>query len=150
MFRDGTAGNLTALQYGVKSNKINNVAPGVMFYYSKITAPSSTFQINVTQSNPAGWKSMGIQDTGQVILWDTNCVKSTATATYDSKTGAVTIKATGARPGAVYYLSIKYNPGSLVGQSVKQPYPTASYTFKTLLNGVEITTSWDSVNVTAK
>ena len=150
MFRDGTAGNLTTLQYGVKSNKINNVAPGVMFYYSKITAPAATFTIQVPQSNTKGWKPVAIQDVGQVILWNANCVKSTASATYNSTTGAVTINVTRATAGAVYYLSIKYNNSSLTGQSVSKPYPTATYSFKTVLNGVEISTSVDSVNVAPK
>ena len=150
MFANGTAGNLTTLQYGVKGNAINNVAPGVMFYYSKITAPAASFPIQVTQSNNKSWKPMGIQDLGQVIVWDANCVKSNATAAYTSSNGTVSIQVNGATVGAVYYLSIKYNPGSLVGQKVSKPYPTTSYTFKTILNGAEIITSWDSVNVTPK
>ena len=40
--------------YSVKSGKVNNVAPGVMFYYITITAPSASFTINVTQSNDKG------------------------------------------------------------------------------------------------
>ena len=150
MFQDGTAGNLTTLQYGVKSNKINNVAPGVMFYYSKITAPAASFTIQVPQSNTKGWKPIAIQDLGQVILWNANCAKSTASATYNSTTGAVTLNVTKATAGAVYYVSIKYNTSSLTGQSVSKPYPTVPYTFKTAMNGVEISTSMDSVNVTPK
>ncbi len=150
MFANGTSGNLTTLQYGVKSNAINNVAPGVMFYYSKITAPAASFQLQVVQSNDKSWRPMAIQDLGQVIVWNANCVKSNATATYNSKDGAVSIQVKGATTGAVYYVSIKYNPGSLVGQKLTKPYPTAAYTFVTSLNGVQIIPSWDSVNVTAK
>ena len=52
---------LTDAQYGVKSGKVNNVAPGVMFYYITITAPSASFTINVTQSNDKGWKPIPVQ-----------------------------------------------------------------------------------------
>ena len=51
--------------------KINNVSPGVYFYYSKVTAPSDTFTVSVGQShgpipNP-DWPALGIQ---QVVVFD--------------------------------------------------------------------------------
>ena len=78
------------------------------------------------------------------------CEERHASATFDSTNGLVTIQVKGAAVGAVYYVSIKYNPGSLVGQKLFGAKPTVKYTFKTLLNGTEILTSWDSVNVVAK
>jgi hypothetical protein len=149
-FADGTAQDLTDEFYNVQSGKISSVAPGVFFYYSKITAPASSFQIQVQQSNTNGWKPLAIQKVGQVIVWDNNCLKSNATATYNGTTGMVTIQVGGATVGAVYYLSVKYDPGSLVGTSVSKPYPAATYTYVTYINGAAIIPSWDSVNVKPK
>ncbi len=84
-----------------------------------------------------------------IILMGDRCVRNqliTATATYNSSTGTVSVQVNGVTAGAVYYLSIKYNPGSLVRQKVTKPYPTASYTCRTYLDGAEIISSWDSVN----
>ena len=155
-FRDGTAGNLTDLFYGIKANKVNNVAPGVMFYYSKLTAPAtSPFTITVDQTitnNPTNWKKMAIQDLGQVILWNSNCTKTVPiNVQFNATTGRVTITVASppATPGATYYLSIKYDPGSLVGENATgKPSPT--YTFTTSLNGTLIFTSGDSILVNPK
>jgi hypothetical protein len=85
-----------------------------------------------------------------VILWKADCTKLLTTATYNTTTGAVTINVTGAATGAVYYVGIKYNPGSLVGQAVTSPYPTVPYRFVSYLNGTQIFSSWDSVDVKKK
>jgi uncharacterized repeat protein (TIGR01451 family) len=143
-FRDGTNGDLLDEMYNVKGNTINSIAPGVMFYYSKITWTSGA-TIEVRQSNTLGWKIMGVQ---QLIVWDANCVKTSATGTYNSTTGTVTFTTTGLT-AATYYISIKYDPGSLVGQAVPTK-PTNVYTFVTWINGTQIIPSWDSVNVKAK
>jgi len=145
-FRDGTSGDLTDLFYGVKNGKINNVAPGVMFYYSEIIAPSESFEIVVQQTNTNGWPPIEIQKIGQVILWDTACSKTkTVTPMFNPDTGTVTIDVEDATSDGFYYLSIKYDPGSLKGTSVSDPIVT--YTFVSYLDGVEIIPSWDSVTV---
>ena len=142
-FANGTAADLTDEFYGVKANKINNVSPGVFFYYSRIQAPASSFTIRVAQSNTLGWKKIG---TMQLILWNSNCQKTAVSGTYDSASGTVTFAASGLTAGAIYYVSIKYDPGSLVGQSTPSN-PTNVYTFVTSINGAPINTSTDSVNV---
>ena len=147
MFANGTNGDLLDELYKVKANKINSIAPGVFFYYSKITAPASSFTIQVTQSDILAWKKIG---TMQIILWDANCVKTSVTGAYDAGTGTVTFNASGLIAGATYYISIKYDPGSLVGQVVPAGNPTDVYTFVTYLNGSQIIPSWDSVNVKSK
>src|SRR5262249_19222224 len=66
-FIGGTSGDLTQACYGVKSGKVNNTAPGVFFYYTRVTAPSASFTVTivetknnasfpffVTQGGPAG------------------------------------------------------------------------------------------------
>jgi hypothetical protein len=152
-FRDGTAGNLTQELYNIKSNKINSIAPGVFFYYSKITAPASSFTFTVQQSNTSGslnWGPIKIQDLGQVIVWTSDCTKQQPnTATYNASTGTVTINVSGVTAGSVFYVSIKYDPGSLVGKSAVGK-PTVQYTFVSYLNGAQIISSWDSVAIKPK
>ena len=147
MFADRSNGDLLDELYNVKANKINSIAPGVFFYYSRITAPASSFTVQVAQSDILAWKKIG---TMQIILWDANCVKTAVTGAYDAGTGTVTFNASGLTAGATYYISIKYKPGSLVGQVVPPSKPTDVYTFVTYLNGSQIIPSWDSVNVKSK
>jgi len=102
-FRDGTSGDLTDLFYKVKGGEINNVAEGVMFYYSEIKAPSSTFKIEVKQFNNSSvpaWNPIAIQKIGQVILWDTACSKTkTVTPMFNPDNGTVTIDVEDATSG---------------------------------------------------
>jgi hypothetical protein len=51
---------------------------------------------------------------------------------------------------ATYYISVKYDPGSLVGQKVPGSKPTDVYTFITWINGTQIILSQDSINVQSK
>ena len=151
-FRSGTSGDLTDELYVVKGNKINGISPGVFFYYNKITVPSggiTSLQVKQTQSLSPVWTTIG---TMQVILWDANCVKTSVTGSANN--GTVTFSpanaVTSLTPGD-YYISIKYDPGTLVGQTVNgNPKPTNTYTFTTWINGSAVPTSSDSVNVRPK
>jgi uncharacterized repeat protein (TIGR01451 family) len=147
-YRDGTALDYTELFYLVSKGKIGSVSPGVIFYYSTITAPAANFTLGFSQSNDLAWKAMAVK---QVVLWDSNCVKvQSATVTMNKSNGSATISVTGATPGATYYLSVKPDPGSLTGIPVKVPYPTANYTFSTSMNGSIIATSPDSIAIRPK
>ena len=119
--------------YQVKSNKINSVSPGVIFYYNTITAPAASFNLTVAETNSLGWKAMFWQDSGQAILYTTGCAKAsgvTVTATGTKSPYTIQFNVTGATPGATYYIGIKYSPQNLVGQSV-QGFPTSNYGFST-------------------
>jgi len=150
MYRDGTAETLKSIQYGVKASKINAVAPGVYFYYSRVTAPASSFTITIGQTHAPSpnpdWKQLGIQ---QVQFYDANCASNRGHANVTiASNGTVTIAVTGATAGATYYLSVKYNPGILAGTLVNKQggaYPTVNYTDSTYLNGTLLDTSVKSV-----
>lgn len=156
-FKTGNYVELTDLYYKVdKNGLINNVAEGVFFYYSKITAPAESFTITVPQSDTSTtWPPIQIQDLKQVILWDDTCTKvQTVEPDFDSE-GMVTLDVTGATAGETYYLSVKYDPGSLKGTSVSQTYPEVDYTFETYIgtasiDPVLISQSGDSVKVNPK
>jgi uncharacterized repeat protein (TIGR01451 family) len=149
-FAAGTSADLNSLTYGVKSNAINSVSPGVFFYYSKVTAPASSFTITVPESNLKSWKIIGVQQ-GQALLYDANCNKFDGTGTQGAD-GTVTYNVTGATTGAIYVVGIKYDPGTLVGQSVTKSgtppkYPTNTYSYSTSVNGSDISSSHDSIDV---
>jgi uncharacterized repeat protein (TIGR01451 family) len=143
---------LTNANYSVKASKVNQVDPGVMFYYIKITAPSPSFTINVTQTNDKGWKPIPVQATSQVILYESNCSKSSkGVASVDTTTGTATLTVSGATTGATYIVGIKYSLSGLGGQPVSSPFPTVTYSFASNFNGVgTITSSQDSITVTPK
>jgi hypothetical protein len=159
-FANGTAADLTDLFYNVQRGKINSIAPGVLFYYSKVTAPGTSFAIRVVQSNTKAFPAIGVQQESgnnpQIILYDASCVKSnrqgTTTVTVDpiTRTQTVTIPVSGATVGQVFYVGIKYDPGTLVGQTVTMLYPTIAYTFQTAINNVVIISSQDSLAVNPK
>ena len=144
------APDLNSLGYGVKSGKINSISPGVLFYYSKVTAPGASFTITVPQTNTLGWKIMGIQP-GQALLYDASCNKLNITGS-QAGNGTVTYNVTGATAGALLIVGIKYDPGTLVGQAVSKSgtppvFPTNTYNFSTAINGSTIATSLDSIQV---
>ena len=151
-FVSGQAADLDSIGYKVKSNKINNAAPGVLFYYSAIDAPAASFTITVSQSNTAGWMAMPVQGTNQIVLYNANCTKSAAqrTTTFRSSDGLSTIQVAGATPGASYVIGIKYSPSDLTGQQVSSPPPTVVYAFTTAVNGGAIATSTDTISAVQK
>src|SRR5262249_10889766 len=66
-FASGTAGTLTAITYSVRNGVISQAAPGVFFYFSRLTAPSASFTIDLTQTkdslgNHASVSFFGIQN----------------------------------------------------------------------------------------
>ena len=63
----------------------------------------------------------------------------------------MTFNATGLTAGATYYISVKYDANSLVGQQLPPGQkPTAVYTFLTSINGSVVTSSQDGLNVKPK
>jgi hypothetical protein len=145
-FKAGTAGSLASVQYTIKMKKINSVNPGVFFYYSQITATAGQ-PITVTQSNNGGWPIVSSQTLGQIVLYDSTCTKVQSVTTSFSTNGTATISPV--PTSGTYYIGIKYDPDTLVGF---QPTgtPTVTYTFKTFVNGVEVPTSWASINLVYK
>ncbi len=146
MYRDGEAEDYNTLNYLISKGKVGSVSPGMIFFWSTITAPSSDFTLlsNQTKSD-ASWYFMKYLD---VFLWDENCVKvQSVTITGD---GFIpTLEVTGAIPGDTYFFSVKYDTSSLTG-APKPALPTVVYWFETYLNGSMVFTSPDSIAVVPK
>ncbi|WMW25525.1 hypothetical protein RE474_02050 [Methanolobus sediminis] len=149
-FRTGTADDLETAYYMVlkKTGEIQSVAPGVMFYYSDVTPTSDTVVIEVDQNNTAGWPDIAIQDEGQIILWDSDCLKvQNATVNMSGENPVLTV--TGVTPGETYYLGVKYTLSSLQGY-VPTGTPDVTYLFVMYQDGAEVISSWDGITVEYK
>src|SRR5262249_14941064 len=142
-FRTGVAADLSQGEYLVKGAQINNSTPGVMFYYTSIVAPSSSFTFTLNQSNLplagacSSWMPIPPQNLGQINLYDATCGARTSTNSYNSATGAVTMSITGATPGETLIIGVKYSNSSLKGQTVCRPHPTEKYTFSDSFGGTD-------------
>jgi hypothetical protein len=150
-FRDGGAGNLTELAYGVRSGKVNNVAPGTLSYYSTVDAPARSFTIDVLQhDSSAAFPAFGIQQRSHVTVWSNDCTKSRL-ATVTITDGNASINVIGATPGERLIVTVKYDPGTVVGTTVgSQPYPSVDYSLTTSVNGSPILTSPDRLVLAAR
>ena len=100
---------------------INNVAPGVFFYYSTFYAPSADFVVNVDQISDPRVPDFEVQNESNVRLFNGDCSIPNATFTIDyveGNLGQLAISITGATPGQAYIISVKYESGSVVGVDV--------------------------------
>jgi len=118
-FRDGSSLTLSAELYTKKGNVINSVSPGVFFLYDGVNI-STAGNITVTESNTNSWSQpIGMQQ-DQAIIYRLDCVRVQG-VTVTSLNGTVTISNV---PAGSYIMSVKYDPGTLVGFSP----PTVSTT----------------------
>jgi uncharacterized repeat protein (TIGR01451 family) len=135
-FKNGTAGNLTEILYTLKGQKINSVAPGVLFYYSLVTVPAGTHTISVAQTTSPSFTLFGIQQ-DQAVLWSSNCTKVQSNAT-----GSFTVTNT---TSTTYIVGIKYDPGTVVGLNKPGGNGQVTYTFTTKIDGSDVVSSPDSL-----
>jgi parallel beta-helix repeat protein len=144
-FKAGAYTDVTDAYYQLKSGKISSVSPGIIEYYTTVTAPATTFQVVVQQTYPTGWRPLGIQSPiGQ--MYDANCKAVSVSGSVSGST--ITFKVKNAQINATYYFLIKYAPSGVVG--LKPPTSTASYLIKTTVGTTEILTSWDGITIRPK
>jgi uncharacterized repeat protein (TIGR01451 family) len=141
--------------YGMKGGKINNVSPGVIFYYNTIKAPSADFTLEVIQMNSSGWNPMLVQQNDkkmQAYLYNANFnIVNVAKIQSGSPTYTVQFYVTGATPGATYYIGIKYSPANLKNLPIPTNGQTSTeYFFETRINGSFQAGSGDSITVLPK
>jgi len=145
-YTSGGAPDLTGVCYGVKNGRINNVAPGVFFYYSKVIAPSSSFTITVEQTNDReGFPYFKVQQ-GQAFLYNAGCARLSNGV--ESSRGQVTYTVTGATTGQLLIVGIKYEANSIVNARVNGGTPTVHYDFRTKVNGNVVDQDADGLTLT--
>ena len=132
-FAAGTATIENTINYGVKSGKINNVAPGVLFYYTKLSATGTTLSFDMVQTQVDPNNLIPFFGVQSVSVFNANCTakSSGVTITQDAAHGIVHVTISGTTSGQVFYANIKINPGTVVGSTVPKPFPTFPFTYAT-------------------
>jgi hypothetical protein len=148
-FASGTAADLTQVFYSIKGRTINNTAPGVFFYYTKVTAPGSSFTINIHQVNDQSFTSFEVQNIEQVRLYHIDCSTPGESFTTGYAGGQAWVTISNALPGQQFIVSVKYTTSSVVGQTAPNP-STVHYDFSTVLDGVIVDTDTDGLNLLRK
>jgi hypothetical protein len=130
-FSSGTASTLSTLNYSVKSGKVSQVAPGVFFYWVKLTgvpSGSQTFTIkqNITTGN---FDSHFFNTASGSFVFTSSCAKvATQSVTQSGNTTTVTFNA---GTGGTFFIGIKYDSGSVSGFAAPSPGTTVHYDFST-------------------
>jgi hypothetical protein len=149
-YLDGSALELTEVIYNIsrKDQIINNVAPGVFFYYTTFGAPSENgFTIKVQQENvvPDDYPNFTVQNESNIRLFNGDCSMPTVSYSFRFTDGQVWIDFNGPNlpsSGDQFILSVKYETNAVVGlpipdvqlPPVEYPYAstTVHYSYTTL------------------
>jgi hypothetical protein len=145
----GSPIDLTEVIYNAKKGAINNVAPGVFFYYTTFAAPSASFSVELAQVNdgPAGFPNFDVQNESNIRLFNSDCSSPTASMTILSLGSQAFVSIDVANPGDVFVLSTKYETGAVVGL----PEPgTVHYDYSTLVDGLMVDRDLDGVDLKKK
>jgi hypothetical protein len=138
-FANHTAQTLSSLTYSVNNGKIKQkVTPGVFFYWVAVTVPAGNNIFTITQTITTG-NFTGLFDfTSGSNVFTSNCISLSETITQNPATGAVTVQFNAPTAGT-YFISIKYDSKSFVGDPAPSPGTTVHYDFAT--TGVPSSTS---------
>jgi hypothetical protein len=130
--------------YSSNAGMVKNVTPGMIYYYTKVVAPSASFCIDVLQSNSlSSFKLMNIHQTNQITLTNISCYRVATGATVSVGNGRICVS--NATPGAVYILSVKYEPKSIIGSTFNVTSPICLYGFESRINGSLVAGSQTSI-----
>jgi len=114
-FASGTAGTQAAITYSTKGTSISQVAPGVFFYWVRVTVSSAGKQtFNITQSttySPTTGTNLFAKASGS-SAYNGSCSTLSTTITGTDANRKVVFTAAGA---GTYYIGIKYSTKSIVG-----------------------------------
>lgn len=139
-FQAGTAEDLPSsdVHYAIRDGVISTIAPGVFFYFTKVTAPRANFTVQIlqTRTNPA-FPFLDIQQ-DQVALYDADCNRIGTGVETGPGQGSVDVH--GATVGQVFIISVKYSLKTLIGVPMN-PSNGVRYDFKTLIDGLVV--DWD-------
>jgi uncharacterized repeat protein (TIGR01451 family) len=135
-FLAGSVPPLTQLQYGVKGNPatINNVSPGVFFYYVIVhatTAGSKTVVVKqsiVTPPAQTFTTLIGIQSISVFTAPSCGNVSATSSNINDPSAASITFNAAA---NSDYVIQVKYKPSSLAGVSPVPNPTTVTYQYQT-------------------
>jgi hypothetical protein len=129
-FDTGAAETLSTLQYSVQGGKVNQINPGVFFYWIKVTAVagSNTFTINQTITTGNYDSHFFSQASGSFVYRSPSCTK-VAVQNISTTNGVTTVTFTAPTAGT-YIIGVKYDAGSVKGFTAPNP-TTVHYDFAT-------------------
>jgi hypothetical protein len=127
-FNAGTADVLDTLNYSVKSGKISQVAPGVFFYWIKVTATAGSNTFVIDQNITTGNFSTYFNTAAGSAVFTADCTKVQGT-TITQSADLTTITFNASSDGT-YIIGVKYDSGSVKGAIAPDP-TTVHYTFET-------------------
>lgn len=114
---------------------VSNAIPGVFFYYSNIVAPSSSFTIEVRQTNDGDLnRFFKVQNSRQIRFYSVGCVNKSFTGTIINNGKDARLVVTGATMGATYIVSVKYDVKSIIGGTYSGGDLSSTYTFGSYIN----------------
>ena len=133
--QDYASGNIpeeNTIFYTVDGANIGNVAPGVIFYYTKVTVAAGE-TLTVGQTRTGTGAGLMLLHSGQGKLYTLSCSAVVSSATQNSQTGVVSF---GAVAPGTYIVQVKWSPKSVQGTPAPTP-STIFYSFFANLNGVK-------------
>jgi hypothetical protein len=145
MFIAGTADDLNSVCYGIKRRLVNNTAPGVFFYYTKITAPSASFTVDIVQTKNDATFPFFTAHQDQIVLYSADCNKLGYGT--EVSTGQCSVAITGATVGQNFIIGIKYSTSSVVGTFVGNTKPTVHYDFATKIGVNQVDFDADGIDL---
>jgi hypothetical protein len=130
----------------IKDNIITSIAPGVFFYYTKVSAPSENFTVDLiqTKSNPS-FPFLPVLH-NQVVLYDWDC--NVLGDGYETAPGQASVDVKGAKVGEVFIIRAKYSLKELVGQYL-DPANGVHYDFRTEIDGQIVDRDPDGLQIGA-
>jgi hypothetical protein len=107
----------------------------VFFYYTTFTAPTADFTLEVVQSSSPGFTLFDVQNESNVRLFDAGCTSLSFSTPPSIPNGQVSVEITGATPGGIYVMSVKYETGAVVGFADPG---TVHYSYSTVVENVAV------------
>jgi hypothetical protein len=126
LFNSGGSATLSQLQYSVKAGKINQVSPGVFFYWIKVTAVAGSNTFVLHQAITTGNFSTYFASASGSNVFTSSCVAvKGANITQSGADTTVTFTASSA---GTYIIGVKYSASSITGATAPSP-TTVGYDF---------------------
>ena len=145
-FVNGTAWPLPQVCYTPSRRYISNAVPGVFFYFSYVTAPSSNFCVDLVQTkNCSGFKLFRLQQGNQIYIYSNGCTKITQGR--ETSAGQARVCINNAVPGQKYVIIAKYDVKSIIGSTSGAVPPTCKYYFSCKIGDILVDKSYDSLQV---
>lgn len=137
---------LENLCYEKIGNKIVSISPNQFIYYAIVTAPKSSFCIDVHQmkTNP-GFNYFGILQRTQINLWSSECSQMSSGTEITSGQGRICIN--NAVIGKKYILSVKYEANGLIGKTVLGENGACQYVIESRIGGILVNGSSSTLNL---